>query len=103
MVQYIHAKRTKRVLVPVEALDGDTALLEDLEAGQPQSAEWEDHIKIKVSPEEVSAALRGAGIWTVADAYARPERFQRTITRLFLKPAVKALAQMRQEEMHGTG
>lgn len=103
VVQYTQGKRTKRMLVPDAVVSGGKATLSDLEAGIPFSIEWGEALKIKVTSDEVTEALRGAGIWTVEDAYADPGRFQQVIHKLAVRQAVVGLAKLRQEATNGTG
>lgn len=95
LVEYTYAKRTRRRLVPLTVVDGDSVLLEELEAGVPMSIDWEDHLDLKVSPEELAAEFRSAGIWSMADVDAKAERLLKIVSRPFVRQAVEALAKLR--------
>lgn len=79
LVEWKEDGRAQRAWVPVE-------LAEDKEAAQmgiPYGIPWAEIIAPKaIFPEDLEAALRGRGIWTVEDAQANPQAIVGAIVEL---------------------
>lgn len=67
-----YAGGQKRAVVPAESLVDGCVSTETLDFGIPYGLPWEQLLQPAVTPETLAAALRAAGIWTLADIEHNP-------------------------------
>ncbi len=83
LVEWRAADGLHRAVVPHEDVVSGRVDDDALAAGIPYGVAWEDMIEIDVTPGEMAAALRQAGIWTMDDLRKNPSAAVNALQRVY--------------------
>jgi hypothetical protein len=86
--------RHRRLLPAHLVVDGRVSE-RDWDQGLPMSEDWAAALEITVTPEKADAALKEAGIWTLADWERRPDLAEAVLRRLIMRDFVKAIEKLK--------
>jgi len=72
LVEWVDKTRLGRGYLPDNLIDDGTVTDDNLDIAAPYGVPWEDVITLAATPEKIANALRGNGIWTLADLSTNP-------------------------------